>query len=195
MPRIFAPNEDYTSTQNYLNFTNGAAAVAATDTDAIAYFTAESYTIDDSKHELTVMDTMTRAQINGISAYRGVALESTDTKAQVIRKIEGAISTKFIDEITVSSLAHDSDVGQTTVTITGDAGAGNAYYYKTAKNTAPAKLYGDKVDSTWKVCTALIFSFEPTATHNKITVVKAVVATGFIIAIGNDDIVTKTGVD
>ena len=190
MPRIFAPKEDYTSTQNLINFVNGAAAVKETDTEAVAYYTALGCDIDSSKHELTALDKLPRDVLDEISLYLGVALVPADGKYEVIRKIEGAISTEFLGTITPTSAAHDSEVGQTTVTITGAAGDGNAYYYKTAKDTAPAPLYGDKADSTWTVCTSP-FSFKPTATHNKITVVKAVVATGFILARGSDDITTK----
>jgi hypothetical protein len=190
MPRYFG-NETYNGDQGAVKWYNGACAVAEDDTAAIAFLGAiHGITEDTNKHELTVLDKLTREQIDGISSYLGVPLVSTDTKAQVIRKIEGEISTKFIDEITVASAAHESEAGQTTITITGAAGEGNAYYYKTAKDTAPAPLYGDKADSTWTVCTSP-FSFEPTATHNKITVVKAVVATGFILARGSDDITTK----
>ena len=190
MPRIFAPKEDYTSTQNLINFINGAAAVEATATKAIAYYTGLGCDIDNNKHELTALDKLPRDVLDDVASYLGVTLTPGEDKYAVVRNIETSISTKYITAVTATSAAHDSEVGQTTVTITGAAGDGNAYYYKTAKDTAPAPLYGDKVDSTWTVCTSP-FSFKPTATHNKITVVKAVVATGFILARGSDDITTK----
>ena len=190
MPRIFAPKEDVNTLAGHVDFFNGAAAVDEDAAHAIAFFTAAGCVIDYNKHELTALDKLPRDVLDEISLYLGVALVPADGKYEVIRKIEGAISTEFIGTITVSSAAHSSEVGQTTVTISGTAGDGNAYYYKTAKDTAPAPLYGDKADSTWTVCTSP-FSFAPTATHNKITVVKAVVATGFILAKGSDDIKTK----
>ena len=190
MPRIFAPKEDVSTLAGHVDFFNGAAAVDEDATHAIAFFTAAGCDIDYNKHELTALDKLPRDVLDEISLYLGVALTPNDSKYDVVRDIETSISTKYITTVTATSAAHSSEVGQTTVTITGAAGDGNAYYYKTAKDTAPAPLYGDKADSTWTVCTSP-FSFKPTATHNKITVVKAVVATGFILARGSADITTK----
>ena len=190
MPRIYAPKEDVNTLAGHVDFFNGAAAVDEDATHAIAFFTAAGCDIDYNKHELTALDKLPRDVLDEISLYLGVALTPNDGKYDVIRDIENSISTKYITTVTATSAAHSSEVGQTTVTITGAAGDGNAYYYKTAKDTAPAPLYGDKADSTWTVCTSP-FSFKPTATHNKITVVKAVVATGFILARGSADITTK----
>ena len=190
MPRIYAPKEDVSTLAGHVDFFNGAAAVDEDATHAIAFFTAAGCDIDYNKHELTALDKLPRDVLDDVSVYLGVALTPGDGKYDVVRDIETSISTKYIGAITLTSAAHATEVGQTTVTITGAAGDGNAYYYKTAKDTAPAPLYGDKADSTWTVCTSP-FSFKPTATHNKITVVKAVVATGFILARGSDDITTK----
>ena len=193
MPRIYAPKEDVNTLAGHVDFYNGAAAVDEDAAHAIAFVTAAGCDIDYNKHELTALDKLPRDVLDEISLYLEVTPTPGESKYAVVRKIEGAISTKFIDEISVASAAHAETSGQTTVTITGAAGDGNAYYYKTAKDTAPALLYGDKVDSTWTVCTALVFSFKPKAAHNKITVVKAVTATGFISAIGNADITTNPG--
>ena len=195
MPRYFG-NETYNGDQGAVKWYNGACAVDEDDTAAIAFLDAiHGIDKDTNKHELTALDKLPRDVLDDVSLYLGVALTQNDGKYQVVRDIEGAISAKFIGTISVASAAHAETAGQTTVTITGAAGDGNAYYYKTAKDTAPAPLYGDKVDSTWTVCTGLIFSFAPKATHNKITVVKAVAATGFISAIGNADITTNPGAD
>ena len=191
MPRYFG-NENYNGDQGAVKWYNGACAVDEDDTAAIAFLDAiTGIDKDTNKHELTVLDKLTREQVNQIAAYLGVAPTPGDGKYEVIRGIENSISTEYLAVAVATSAAHATEAGQTTVTITGAAGAGNAYYYKTARDTAPAPLYGDKVDSTWAVCTALIFSFTPTATHNKITVVKAVAATGFIIASVSDDITTN----
>ena len=191
MPRYFG-NENYNGDQGAVKWYNGACAVDEGDTAAIAYLDAiTGIKKDANKHGLTALDKLPRDVLDDVSVYLGVALTPGDGKYDVVRDIEISISTKYIGTITPTSAAHASEAGKTTVTITGGAaGDGNAYYYKTAKDTAPAPLYGDKVDSTWKVC-ASPFSFTPTATHNKITVVKAVVATGFILASGNDSITTK----
>ena len=190
MPRYFG-NETYNGDQGAVKWYNGACAVAEDDTAAIAFLDAiHGIKKDTNKHELTALDKLPRDVLDEVSLYLGVALTPNDGKYDVVRDIENSISTKYLGAITPSSVAHETVVGQTTVTISGAAGDGNAYYYKTAKDTAPAPLYGDKADSTWTVCTSP-FSFTPKATHNKITVVKAVVATGFILARGSDDIKTK----
>ena len=147
MPRIFAPNEDYTSTQNYLNFTNGAAAVAATDTDAIAYFTAELCDIDHSKHELTVLDKLTREQIDQIATYLGITLVDGDGKKDVIRDIESYVSTIELETLTVTSIA-GTKVGDTKVAVTGE-GAGQLVY-KISEDAALTPLYMDSADGWTK---------------------------------------------
>ena len=190
MPRIYAPKEDVSTLAGHVDFYNGAAAVDEDATHAIAFFTAAGCDIDYNKHELTALDKLPRDVLNDVASYLGVTLTPGEDKYAVVRNIETSISTKYLGTITPTSAAHATEVGQTTVTISGTAGAGNAYYYKTAKDTAPAPLYGDKADSTWTAFTSPV-SFKPTATHNKITVVKAVVATGFILASGSDDITTK----
>ena len=182
MPRIFAPNEDYTSTQNYLNFTNGAAAVAASDTGAIAYFAAELCTIDTNKNALTVMDTMTRAQINGISAYLGVALDPTDTKAQVIRKIEAAVSALKIITLTVTS-TKTAEADKSTIAVTAPAlGATHIYKYKAAV-AAPVLLYGDEPDATWKTF-ASGADITPLTPGDHIAVVECNAAGDFVLGYG-----------
>ena len=191
MPRYFG-NENYNGDQGAVKWYNGACAVAEGDTAAIAYLDAiTGIDKDTNKHELTALDKLPRDVLDDVASYLGVTLTPGEDKYAVVRNIETSISTKYITAVTATSAAHATEQGKTTVTITGAAGDGNAYYYKTAKDTAPAPLYGDKVDSTWKVCTSP-FSFAPTATHNKITVVKAVVATGFILAIWSDDITTNS---
>lgn len=194
MPRIFAPNENYTSTQNYLNFTNGAAAVASTDAGAIAYFTAELCDIDTSKHALTVLDTLPRATLNSIATYLGITLDPTDGKYEVIRDIEGLISTHLLTPLTVTSVAHADTVGNTVLTVAsgGVGGAANGYYYKAAA-VAPAPLYGDQADATWTLMTTGAAAGVPLTTGENVTVVEAVKATGFIFASGSDEVASKAG--
>ena len=191
MPRYFG-NETYNGDQGAVKWYNGACAVAEDDTAAIAFLDAiHGIKKDTNKHELTALDKLPRDVLDDVSLYLGVALVPADGKYEVIRKIEGAISTKFISAITPTSAAHDSEVGQTTVTMAAAAGAGNTLYYKTGV-AAPAPLYGDKVDSTWKAFTSPV-SFTPTATHQHITTVEAVTATGFILKSGTDALKVKAG--
>ena len=189
MPRIFAPKEDYTSTQNLINFVNGAAAVEETDTGAVAYYTALGCDIDYNKHELTALDKLPRDVLNDVASYLGVTLTPGEDKYAVVRNIETSISTKYLGTITPTSVAHASEVGQTTVTMAAGAGQGNTLYYKTGV-AAPAPLYGDKVDSTWTAFTSPV-SFKPTDTHQHITTVEAVTATGFILKSGTDNLTVK----
>ena len=150
MPRYFG-NETYNGDQGAVKWYNGACAVAEDDTAAIAFLDAiTGIKKDTNKHKLTALDKLPRAVLDEISLYLGVALTSGDGKYDVVRDIEDSISTKYIGTITVSSAAHDSEVGQTTVTMAAAAGQGNTLYYKTGV-TAPAPLYGDKVDSTFLV--------------------------------------------
>ena len=152
MPRIFSSLEGSTNA-GFVDFVNGAAAVPATATSAIAYFTGAGYTMDTSKNALTVMDTMTRAQIDGISSYLGVALVPADTKAQVIRKIETAVSVLKRGTLTVTS-TNTLVEGESVIAVTDPAkGATNIYKYKAAAAASPL-LYGDTPDSTWKTFTS-----------------------------------------
>ena len=188
MPRYFG-NETYNGDQGAVKWYNGACAVDEGDAAAIAFLSAiTGITEDTNKHELTVLDKLTREQIDGISSYLGVPLVSTDTKAQVIRKIEGTISTEFLGTLTVTSAA-GTEPGDTLITITEAVGAGNTYYYKCAA-AAPNPLYGDQVDSTWKTIVTLN-DITPPEGGAHITVVRAVTSTGFILASGTAAITTN----
>jgi hypothetical protein len=152
MPRIFAPKEDYNANQGYVDFVNGAAALPVTATAGIAYFTAEGFTVDTSKNALTAMDELTREQIDGISSYLGVALVPADTKAQVIRKIETAVSALKLGALTVAST--DTLVeGESVIAVTEALTGTNIHKYKAAAAASPL-LYGDTPDSTWKTFTS-----------------------------------------
>ena len=185
MPRIFSALEGSTSA-GFVDFVNGAAAVPATATSAIAYFTAAGYTIDTNKNTLTVMDTMTRAQINGISSYLGVPLDPTDTKAQVIRKIETAVSPLKIITLTVTS-TKTAVADKSTIAVTNPAlGANHIYKYKAAV-AAPVLLYGDEPDATWKTF-ASGADITPLTTGDHIAVVECNAAGDFVLGYGTAEI-------
>ena len=185
MPRIFAPIEGSTSA-GFVDFVNGAAAVPAAATSAIAYFTDAGYTIDTNKNALTVMDTMTRAQIDGISSYLGVALDPADTKAQVIRKIETAVSTDMIITLTVTS-AKTAVASESTITVTtAKAGATHIHKYKAAVE-APILLYGDEPDATWKTFTSGAV-ITPLTDGEHIAVVECNAAGDFVLGYGTIEI-------
>ena len=192
MPRIYAPKEDVNTLAGHVDFYNGAAAVDEDAAHAIAFFTAAGCDIDYSKHELTALDKLPRDVLDEISLYLGVALVPADGKYEVIRKIEGAISTKFITALTVTSTAHGTTVGNTVLAVTaGGVGTeANEYYYKAAA-VAPAPLYGDKIDSTWTKMTSADATGVKLTTGQYVTIVEAKKATGFIFAAGNVVIASK----
>lgn len=188
MPRIYAPNEAHSMAWGEVDFTEGVAVCAASAASAIAFFTAEGYTIDSSKHVRTLLDDLTPAQLRALCAYLGMTIDQgddPDTKHTLVRAIEGDISTKYISVVTVASTAGTA-TGDSDIAITG----AGTYKYKTAKDTAPALLYMDYPDSTW-LDIETGDDITPTATHNKITVVK-VDANGYVIGLGSDDITVKT---
>lgn len=184
MPRIFAIDQTYNAAQGEITFVNGAAAVAATETDAIAYFTAEAYTVDTSKNTLTVFDTMTRAQLDAISLFFKVALVPGDTKAQLIRKIETAASALLLGSLTVAS-TDGAVLGDTNINITPNTPAtGTAYKYKVGV-AAPTLLYGDYADATW---VTILDNADITATTGHFVTVVEVNADGLVLALGSDTV-------
>lgn len=193
MPRIFATDQAYNSNMGETDFVNGAAELAATETEAIALFTAAGFTVDTSKNALTVFDTLTRAQLNLISSYLGVALVAGDTKAQLIRKIETPLAAYLVStapyQLGVAS-AHGTDIGDTLITVTPPSPRlGTVYKYKTHASTAPAVLIRDVIDDTWTTFTSAT-DLVVTDTH-KIAVVD-VDANGVILGYGSVTADTKT---
>ena len=181
MPRIFSALEGNTSA-GFVDFVNGAAAVPAAATSAIAYFTAAGYTVDASKNTLTVFDTLTEAQLRDICAYTGVAVLAGDTKAQVVRKLETGINTDMIIALTVTSV-QTAVLGESTITVTAPAkGATNIYKYKAAV-AAPVLLYGDEPDATWKTF-ASGADITPLTTDEHIAVVECNAAGDFVLGYG-----------
>ena len=152
MPRIFAPNEGVNTNAGTVDFVNGAAAVAVTEIEAIALFTAAGCDIDTSKNALTALDTLPRATLDAISIYLGVALTPGDGKREVIRDIEGVISTHLLGALTVAST--DTLVeGESVIAVTEALTGTNIHKYKAAAAATPL-LYGDTPDSTWTTFTS-----------------------------------------
>lgn len=188
MPRIYSPNEAHGYTAGDVDFTNGAAAVAA---DAVtAWFEAQGYSIDSSKHVLTLFDQLTPAQLRELCAWLGLSIdqgEDPDTKQVLVRAIETSLSTKYLAAVTVASTA-GATVGTSDIAITG----AGTYKYKTAATTAPALLFKDAPDDTWlDIDTG--DDIEPMETgDDKITVIK-IDADGYVIGLGSDDLTLNAG--
>lgn len=190
MARVFAPDSTYNSTMGYADFINGAAVIPEGDSAAEAYFTAEDFDVDTNKHILTPIDKLSRADVNNISTYFGVALDQTDTKYEVIRKIEGAISVlKIGAPLTVASTP-GTDSGQTQVAVTEGLTGANVHRYKIHPTVAPAPLYGDTADDTWTDFTSGDATIDATDGH-LITVVECNPVTGFIYHKGSATVDSK----
>ena len=184
MPRIYAPNEAHEIAWGEVDFVNGVSAVPA---DAnVDWFTANGYTVDNSKHVITLLDELAPTQLRLLCGYLGITIdagEDPDSKHTLVRAIEGSISTKYLAALTVTSAA-GTEIGDTKITITG----AGTYKYKTAKDAAPAPLYHDNVADWTDIATGA--ELTPTATHNKITVVK-VDANGYVLGLASKDITVK----
>lgn len=183
MPRIYAKNEAHNMTWGEVDFFNGVAAVPAGTN--IAYFTAAGYSVDNSKHVLTLLDYMTPAELRQMCDYLGVSYdagEAPDTKQTLVRAIETSISTKYLASVTVASEAGTAQ-GESKITITGEG----TYKYKTAKTTPPALLYMDMPDSTWGDIETGDDITPGAPDHDKITVVK-VNDDGYVIGLGSTNL-------
>ncbi len=187
MPRIYADNENHNMTWGEVDFYNGVAAVASGVNTA--FFTANSYAVDNSKHVLTLIDRMTPAELRQLCAYLGLTIDQgadPDTKQVLVRAIETSISAKYLAAVTVASTGGTA-AGDSDIAITGEG----TYKYKTAATTAPALLYMDVPDATW-LDIETGDDITPTAGHDKITVVK-LNADGYVIGLGSDDITVNAG--
>ena len=186
MPRIYAPIEGHTVSWAAVDFINGAAAISSDE--SATPWTDAGYVADTNKHELTLLDTMTAAQLRELADYLGLTIdqgEDPDSKQTLVRTIEESFSTKYLAEVTITSTAGSTE-GDTAITITGEG----TYKYKTAATTAPAPYYMDDVSDWDDIETG--DEFTPTSGHDKITVAE-VDADGHVLGLGNDDITVNTG--
>lgn len=95
-------------------------------------------------------------------------------------------ATPTLGSITVTSTAGTAS-GDSNIAVSGySPSSGEKYVYKTAKTTAPAVTYGQKLGSGWTDITPP-HDITPAATHDKITVA-SVDANGRAQAAGSDDI-------
>ncbi len=194
MPRIYAQNESHEIDWAQLAFVEGVAAVPAGTNTAWFEVAARHYTVDGSKNHLELWDGMTVAQLDAFYAWLGGTVSADDTKAQKVRKIETSLSAKYIGTLTIASAAATAGAGKTKITIT-DPGTAT-YYFKTAKTTAAALLYGDEPDSTWTKMTlteGVQDEIAPgAADHDKVTVVR-VTAAGTVDALKSANLTVKVG--
>jgi hypothetical protein len=152
MPRIFAPNEEWDYNQGDYEVFNGAFAIPATETAAIAYFTAEGFDVDTSKNALTPLDKLSRDDLDDIATYLGITLVPADGKMDVVKDIEDLISTHLLGALTVSS-TDTAVLGESVIAVTEALTGTNIHKYKAAA-AATALRYGDAPDSTWTTFTS-----------------------------------------
>lgn len=194
MPRIYAENEEHACAQGYVDFVAGVAAMAAGSDTAYFAVAARNYTIDTTRHALEVWDYLTVAQLDALYAYLGGTVSGTDSKYAKVRKIETSLSTKYIAALTVASAAATDGAGKTKITITNPGTA--TYFFKSATTTAPAILYGDTPDSTWKQLTLVVGVADEVvpnaAANDKYTVVR-VTAGGTVDALASGNLTVKAG--
>jgi hypothetical protein len=190
MPRLYAPNLNHNITCGDVDFVNGVAAVAAdTAAETLAYFTGKSYTQDNSKHTLTILDALTLPECQRVAEIFGVDLTDITTKQATVRAIETAISAAKLDALTVASSAGTA-TGDTNIDVT-SAGSGQLYYKKYTNDTlaaAGAPLYRDAVPSGW---TAFATNADITAaTGTGIGVIEAN-TDGLVVGFGHSAVTAK----
>lgn len=187
MPRIYSPNEEHNYTPGEVDFIHGAAAVAA-DADT-GWFEEQHYSIDNSKHVLTLLDRLTPAELREFCVWLGITIdqgENPDTKQALVRAIECSLSTKYLAAVTIVSTAGATE-GTSDIAITG----AGTYKYKTGKTTAPALLFKDVPDKTWLEIETGDDISPAAVDHDKITVVK-LDDDGYVIGLGSTDLTLNT---
>lgn len=140
MPRIYSTVQDHTSDWPAIPFIEGAAAVPqGTNTTHLA---ADGYSIDGSKHALTVPDRLPKAQVQILLACQGISFLAGDSKQALVRKLETAISTAKLTALTIASVAGTA-LGDSKITVTGALGTeGNTLAFQTGPDPV-AVLYKD----------------------------------------------------
>ena len=186
MPRIYADVDNHSMDWGAVDFEQGVAAVAS-DADT-SRWTAASYAVDTSKNSLTVFDTMEKADLQALLDYLGVSYLVADTKQTLVRKAETFASTALITALTVASTA-GTEIGDSNIAVTGEVGTeGNTLAYKTG-TAVETPLFRD-IPVGYTAFTDAD-DITPTEGHTKITVVE-LNAAGEVVALGNDDITTRT---
>ena len=131
-----------------------------------------------------------RAQVESL-VMSGIQFMVENASGVVFGQID---STPTLGSVTVTSTDSGATAsGDSMISASGyTLGSGEKYVYKTAKDTAPAVTYGQKLGNTWTVLTnASGTNITPASTHNKITVA-AVDANGRAQAAGSADLTLKS---
>lgn len=142
------------------------------------------------------------------TGYIGTHLSQNDSRAQIERLVMSGVQflVEYADGVVVGQVDSTPTLQSVTVTSTGEGatasgdsviaasgytlGSGEKYVYKTAKDTAPAVTYGQKLTGWTDLATAAGTNITPPATHNKVTIA-AVDAQGRAQAAGNANLTKK----
>ncbi|MDD5487159.1 MAG: hypothetical protein PHW65_06365, partial [Dehalococcoidales bacterium] len=115
MPRIYAVNEELNRTWSAVAFLKGVGVLPyGADT---SFFSGKGYGIDTNKNERGFFDGLTPAQLEEIALYLGVTVGEEDTKQEIVRACETAISTIALDTVIVASGAGSLTPGILTVNV------------------------------------------------------------------------------
>lgn len=185
MPRIFAPHDEHEFNAGGVPFVNGAAVLPKDHASLPFFAVAKGYVVDESKHILTAIDTLPRATLNSIAVYMGITLDPTDGKYEVIRDIEGAISTLKRGTLTVTSSA-GTENGDTNIDVV-DEGDGQLVYKVTTDALTP--LYKDWAGD-W---TKFTDNDDLTLVAGKKINVAEIDANGYIVGFGSATVVVNAG--
>lgn len=91
MPRIYSPNENYNGISAGVEFINGVGAVETSNTNAINWLLSKGYSKDDTKHELSQWDKLTKGELIGIASTMTIDTENK-TKQELVSLIESKVS-------------------------------------------------------------------------------------------------------
>lgn len=159
----------------YLPMTGDVARAFELTTDETGYIGINS---EYATNERAQIETLVMSGIQFLVEYgAGVVIGQID-------------NTPTLGSITVTSTAGTAE-GDSNIAVSAySPGTGEKYVYKTAKTTAPAVTYGQKLGSTWTEITPP-HDITPTETHDKITVA-SVDANGRAQAAGSATLTVNT---
>lgn len=154
MARIYSDNEAHNCDYG-IDFINGVAAVADSETALLAWLTAKGYTVVTGSNVLSNWDKMTTAELVVIAPYCGVD-PAGKTKAQLVAAIETALITLMKIEITEFDAIANVDGGTVADPTYADANA-----VKAALPTTVTATFEDGV-----VATVPVSAWVDTDTYN-----------------------------
>lgn len=166
MARVYSPNENHNCDYG-VDFVNGAAAVPDANTELLAWFEKNHYTIVEGSDTLSPWDQLPVEQLRAFAPYGGIDPAGL-TKAELVAAIETALITLMKIEITQFDEIADIDGGTIADPTYADAAAIQAILpeYVTAtfqngvKATVPVTAWVDT--DTYNPAAAASYTFTAT---------------------------------